>query len=377
MARGRFIPGKGYVVGFTNNTVPSIGYTTARDVYLNEDGRPVIGYGYTESSSETVLIGSGYSFVEPKVVKYAIRTATGWASMSGPEQAEYEGYFDTLTAWEAIIPDDLVTLNEQWVAECYNDWPTGLVDNPILNNRGGDATRKVIIRSAQGSGTNGVNYHNGISKAGFWITSNTNWLKCLQIATEYYEISGIEVINTATVGSSDGITSNSTAVDGLIENCIASAYGFPFSVSAKYPSGHLIVKQCIGIQLGSIEPCFHIANYKYSKYYNCMAINGTVGFGDIPAPTTGLNSLLFNNCLVYNCTTDFSINTTIDSNTSHNATSNSTISATYGTLTDIVESDFTNYGGGDYSVASGSALIDAGIDLSLEFTTDIVGTERG
>jgi len=43
----------------------------------------------------------------------------------------------------------------------------------------------------------------------------------------------------------------------------------------------------------------------------------------------------------------------------------------------ITTADFTDYANGDYSVAPGSSLIDAGTDLSAEFTTDIVGTVRG
>ena len=60
------------------------------------------------------------------------------------------GDYTTLTAWEAANQGDLTLLDEIRIAECYNDWPTGLSDNLIITGSVTDATRYMKVTVAAG-----------------------------------------------------------------------------------------------------------------------------------------------------------------------------------------------------------------------------------
>ncbi|MCP3675809.1 MAG: hypothetical protein GY829_15260, partial [Gammaproteobacteria bacterium] len=141
------------------------------------------------------------------IVKRAIRTAAGWATMSAPEKAVYDDiYFETLTAWEATIPADLVANDEQWVAEWYNDWPTGLVDDLTFSGaRITDSTRDVILSPADGEGHNGD--LTGCLLDGTIIVRNG-----------YYTIKGFRITGDAGVGVNT--TTHSGSEEIIIDSLI-------------------------------------------------------------------------------------------------------------------------------------------------------------
>ncbi|MCP3673733.1 MAG: hypothetical protein GY829_04595, partial [Gammaproteobacteria bacterium] len=56
------------------------------------------------------------------IVKRALRTAAGWATMSAPEKAVYDNiYYESLAAWEAAEGRNLVTADEIAELVVYND----------------------------------------------------------------------------------------------------------------------------------------------------------------------------------------------------------------------------------------------------------------
>jgi len=357
--RGRFVPGKGYVKGFVTDTIPAIGFTTSRAPIINPDARPVIGFGYTESTAETQLIGSGYSLIEVTTVKYAIRTQVGWDSMTAEAQAEYTGWFDTLSAWEAIIPDDLVVLNERWVAECYNDWPSGLDDSIDEPKRITDSTRNIKLTVAIGE------RHTGKPSTGFYILQNHAWGSILEFESDYTEIEYFNIENIAFNDSTCVVLTKYIKLSNTVlksgKNCLnIDDYCTVYNV--------LVIANNIGIK-GAYR-CYS------SSIDSCTLIGDGSSTGISVENHSG--ELILRNNVSYNNSIDFlATGSPFHTDSSNNATSLSTLDPNLGTIVDVDSSDFTNTASDDYSVADGSALIDAGTDLSPEFTTDIVGTERG
>ncbi|MCP3675523.1 MAG: hypothetical protein GY829_13790, partial [Gammaproteobacteria bacterium] len=120
---------------------------------------------------------------------------------------------------------------------------------------------------------------------------------------------------------------------------------------------------------------------------NCIAKNvnnSGVGFycGYNAAPTSEVlnctavagdklgNTMIFKNTASFDNIVDFD---NIRPTSTNNASDLGVSAHSSCTVTELTDADFTDPANGDYSVAAGSQLIDAGTDLSSEFTTDIIG----
>jgi len=103
------------------------------------------------------------------------------------------------------------------------------------------------------------------------------------------------------------------------------------------------------------------------KLYGCGFTNATTGLVSSSQMDT-------RNCFSYGCTTDYSTTTT-HANSTNNATDKTGTTTVPGSnpVGDLVTGDFTNTAGLEFYLATGSALDDAGSDLSAEYTTDILG----
>ena len=79
--------------------------------------------------------------------------------------------YTTLSLWEDDIPLDLITADEQHIAECYNDWTSGLNDQIQLVSRTTDVTRNIIIDSPTSE------RHSGIPESGFFLSKSFSCTK--------------------------------------------------------------------------------------------------------------------------------------------------------------------------------------------------------
>jgi len=297
------------------------------------------------------------------IVKKAIRSTAGWTANQTAMEAIYGvgGYYTTLTSWEAAIPADLVAADEQWVAECYNDFPTGLADTVDIAGHTTDATRNIIVTALASE------RHNGVVDGGFRIKTATTFP--FKVDCPYTEVSYIQVESTTTGGLSFTLKAlgDYTTIDSVISistgtNC-ASFYSYSGATYCAYMN-------CIAIT--SVGYGFRLLDL-WSSIYNSTAVcdTGLYGFN------VNNTHYLKNNVSV-NFTTDYSTTPrtgSITNATHEGTTSHSFVSVTGVSMTDGV--DFTAPSTGDYSIPSGSVLIDAGTDLSATFTTDITGITRG
>jgi len=97
------------------------------------------------------------------------------------------GDYTTLTSWEAAQQRDLVAADEIEIAECYNDWPDGLQDAPVIDGWTTDDTRYIKIC------TPASERHNGTAGTGFWLKGDTGWVESLTVSDPYVVVEGLEI----------------------------------------------------------------------------------------------------------------------------------------------------------------------------------------
>lgn len=284
------------------------------------------------------------------------------------------GDYTTLSAWEAALPASLVTVDEQHTAVCYNDWPSGLNDALQITGSATDAWRYIKITVAEG------HRHNGVPKSGFFIegTRAVNGAM-LEALPNYTVLEWLDVEHLRNSYNSHGIVV--TGSYSTIRNCLAAAvYAGATNSATDISAGSTSNTEATWT---IVTNCFAYGSAYYgivnkgdlsrqrAKYLNCTVVGGhTVGMlshASVPGRTI--------NCVAYGNTTDFS-GTGWHASSVNNASSDSSASVFTGGVTGIVDADFVDATGGDYHLASGSALIGVGSNLYSRFTDDIDGDIR-
>lgn len=295
----------------------------------------------------------------PTERKRAIRTAAAWGADQAAMEALYGvgGYYTSLSLWEAGEQANLTALDEIRTAVCYNDWPTGLVDELDINGWTTDATRYVRVTVAEGhrhNGTPGSGFHLRKSSSGSAMVLNRHrysrfeWLDVEQQSTStfrycYRAFAQPDVVFYACIGK------NRTQTTDI--GCFFSDSG-----------GGMQTWQCLAY--GSV---IGFNPNVFAK--NCIAVGCGVGFGN--STTSGAGSS--RNCIAYNCSQrGFSQNWNFNGTCSNDASSDTSASGT-GSITGITSAAFADAANNDFHLSSGSVLRGAGVNLYSDFTTDIDG----
>lgn len=264
------------------------------------------------------------------------------------------GDYSLLSTWEAAKQGDIVSADQIQVAECYDDWPSGLSDTLTIDGSTTDSTRYMKVTVAAG------HRHDGTPGTGFFAQNSGNIFRAADDYT-LFEYLDAEITGNNACYFVNG-ASNVRAL-----NCIArgsgaesSAYGFRTLTSASFTT-----IGCLAVDL--IGTGFIAQNYQPLSAYNCVAANTSTGFSSITSKT-----LLAKNCFSYNNTTNYS--GTFDNASTNNATSTGSDDAPGGSsVYGVTSAAFVNAASNDFHLASGSVLIGAGVNLYSTFTTDIDG----
>jgi hypothetical protein len=245
------------------------------------------------------------------------------------------------------------------VAECYDDWPTGLLDTVTFTGWTVSSSRFTRVRAASGS------EHSGILEAGFWMRkTGASVIECL---IDYAQFIDIELKNTKNNGyclyrysgtnarlervilQATGSTArgwNSMVANDVAINCLAVNTGSPSSgngfLSNLAASTTAVLNNCTAADWGT----YGIQGGSYgADAYNCVSVgNGTAGFDSAVGGD-------------YNAADDTS---------SPGANSVDSISTT----------EFNDYANQDFHLASGStSLKDAGTTRS-GYSDDVDGDTR-
>lgn len=279
------------------------------------------------------------------LVKRAIRSAAGWASMSAPEQAEYDNiYYESITLWIATLPSDLVVSDETHHAVIYkDDFGDGvgvLNESILLSGHTTNSTHQIIIEPHISA------YHNFVIGGGIVITAFKNYGDVVDIVDQNVLLKGVEICNTGTSSNRCiAIDSNSRASHIIISD---GASGFSAG------NGSIV---SWSLALNQVATGFINVNWQSPEFYNNLSVGCGIGFG-----SSDNTAAILKNNVAYDCTADYAL-TQVHADSTNNATSASTLDASLGTITDVAISDFIDAANDDYHLSVTSKLKDAGLNL--------------
>ncbi len=267
------------------------------------------------------------------------------------------GDYTTLSAWEAANQGDLVTADEVRVAECYNDWPSGLDDQVTIDGSTTDATRYLKITVAAG------HRHNGTPQSGFFIVKFASYLGVIQNSDSYSVFEWLDAKQTSTVADSNAFYGVVTT--GVVWKYCIGAVGVSGQRCFRMNSTNTLIG-CLALGVGA---GFTGNNYWSPTLLNCVAVNCSSGF----APGGANSSVIAKNCVAYNNTTNYGT-TGFNAASTNNASSSASDDAPGGnSVWGVVSADFVDVANNDFHLAAGSALIGAGVNLYSDFTIDVDG----
>jgi len=227
---------------------------------------------------------------------------------------------------------------------------------------------------------------NGVPKSGLYLSGNTGYAGLVEIQRPYVYVVGLDVENTHSSGHAFNVNSSVTNLV-LFKNCIAKAGSTAYRMSGAGTDGIIGIVDSVACdsEIGILS-----ANWTHLRVYGCTIDNCTDGIKKID--TTGTGRITARNNVVVGGTNKYATPLADHFNTSDsasNATSDASTTNVPGSnpVANISSSDFENYAGNDFRLASGSALINAGAASSSFYddydraeytvpTSDFLGMSR-
>ena len=287
------------------------------------------------------------------------------------------GDYSSLNAWEAGQQKS-ITAGDREIAECY-----AFEDNPgtytAISGWTVPSGAEIIVRAASGQ------QHTGVRGTGYRLVANTA-LVTLNVAQDYVTLQGIAVRGTYTSSGSGSETVRCNSIQNLrILSCLIESElpdGAALRIGVHDAANrNAIIANTIVNAAGTSAGALEIGGQVYG--YNCAFINGGNGHA-IYEYNVSYNNPKFKNCYLHRGTGtnvfDYGYGPTPTWTTCRHSTSQSITGSTGSTA--YSTANFTNVTSGSENLAlvSGSALIDAGTDLSADsdyaFSTDILGATR-
>lgn len=280
--------------------------------------------------------------------------------------------YSTLQSWEDACPANLVSVDQIWKGECYND--SEFTAGVTISGQTTDSTRYVWLTVAAGHSfmdhanvrTNALAYNvsNGVGIVGSGATDD------IVIASSSYTL--IERLQVKRTGTGGVYTANrciAIAYSGNgshIRDCIAQRACTQPKV-AIFGGGNRVTNCAVLSSNGGVG----IDTNDSGIVMNCSSVNtGTVGgIGVRVAYYAGTVS----NCVMTGWTTGTNA---ASARQAYNATSDTTAAGT-GAVTSIVAADCFVDPATDLRLKAGSVLIDAGNTDATYAPNDISGTARG
>lgn len=199
--------------------------------------------------------------------------------------------YSTLQSWEDASPANLVTADQVWKGECYNDSEfTGAATLLTISGQTVDATRYVWLTTATGQSfrdnanvqTNALRYNqsNGVGI----LSNNTTRTAVISISTQYTVIEKLQVKTTAS-GYAGSWPVTVGAANVTLKNCIFedtdTAYN-GYVVSAGQQSGFLMVNCLVkGHAQSNNGAANGVIAFKFGEIVNCtIALTGTISSGN-------------------------------------------------------------------------------------------------
>lgn len=271
--------------------------------------------------------------------------------------------YATFASWESAKPANLVTADERWIGEFRNETLTAF-SNTVAGSTA-DATRCTLIRPMSGHG------HGGSFTTGAEIANNSGGgAPGLALDEEYASVEDMRLRSTAG-GFSLSVKRGTTTAD----RCMLR-FNTGFGIFGNGVARNIAALCTNATPSGSGAGGSNVDTY---GIYNAIFINAAIG---VKTSTVSSFKAHYHNVVCFGCTTSYQdagggFDTANVLNCAASDGSTVTPPGTNPLTVDIVAGDFTDEPNDDYSLASGSQLIDAGVDTSaLGVTVDIIGTSR-
>ena len=287
------------------------------------------------------------------------------------------GDYSTPASWESAIPADIsgaTGTGDTWIGEIYNeDWGNGNGVVPGFFSIDGhvtDSTGRIILRPESGA------EHNGVLNGGIRIRHSGAAGNNVQVRDDYVELYDLQFEYTGSGTAKVNVWAGVAGTNRIVKNCLANATVETTTTKHFSDLRGVTCINCIAFE-GDVGFSNDDFSSNASFFYNCVAAGSVTGFF---AQSGGANDFTAINCLAYDCTTDFNDLGNVNSNSDYNATTGGSIPTDFGSngVTGISTTDgvdLTSPSTNDYSLPSGSDLIDAGTTVS-GYSDDIEGNTR-
>lgn len=303
------------------------------------------------------------------------------------------GDYSLISTWESTEQVDLVASGDKHVLECYNDWPSGLDDYMTLGGWTTGASNGITIRSAAGEG------HDGVVGAGFFVSNvSTQREKALEIYQSYVTVQDISIVHNLGGGAGSkrgaiGFNTNSDfiTIERVIIYTEATTIGAskPIAFTSAIGTSQIDIRNCV-IDFSTITSgpetdyptAFEAVRTTFLFQGDSRIHNNTfIGIETVvttDGSSSGTYTNEFENNIFYGISALYGGNYvgSVTEIYDYNATNLASITEGTNWIYDLVDADFVDFAGGDYTPTSGGALAGAATDLSADFLDDITGTAR-
>lgn len=292
--------------------------------------------------------------------------------------------YSTLQAWEDAAPANLVTADQIWRGECYNDSEFTAAADPVVTISGStsDATRYKELTAASGQSfqdhasvrSNRLDYDQTV---GVGVKSqNANYSRVIVVSEQYVRVSRLQLFSQHSNGHSV-ITANNngTAMNGTFKDLVCRSAGADYVVRAD----QTILVNVVMIQAGSGPGFLNGSTLTATQLIGCTIMRTTnqspTGVGATGAYAnsyTMVSCALFGFASLSNAKSAGSTKNASDLATGLPGTGNQH-SVPYSGLTPFTQGSNTNT---DARAIAGTLLIDNGTFDVTNAPNDVSGTAR-
>lgn len=292
--------------------------------------------------------------------------------------------YSTLQAWEDAIPANLVSADEKWVGECYNDAEFSATENILtISGHTTDATRYIELTAAAGQSfqdhasvqSNALTYD---ATKGVGVKITNGYRYNISSSDGYTRIKRLQFLCTS-IASHCSFAGANTLVEACIFKGIAGG-----SKGVVKASNGVTFRSCLIIDGSTGNEPAAIVDYGPSAFYYCTIVRSTGTPGSSKAIEyidyhSGTSNIVASTAIFgFSAPTDIGTSTGVDAtNSKNNATDNASglpgstgnqHSLTYASQFESVSADFR--------AKTGANLLDAGATDSTNGANDIAGTAR-
>lgn len=355
-----------------------VGNVSSSSIFRYEafrDYRPVIGSAAIDAGLDYSSLFTTDILGTTRVAPWEIGPFQGYAQpdVSAPTIVEESigasgRDYATIAAWEAATRLHLVSREEIRRGVLYDD--ADFSEQVVISGATTDSRRYRELVPATGQRYDPVRDSGvTITQAGAGAT--------LTLGEDFARLTGVKVVSTYASSGTNACVSSTysgirvVGVVGVMASTTAAGEGIVF-----YSGGtNARVRNCIAIGNSNTAGASKgfIVEGAGSKVQNCAAIRirrGTTGTG---FKDSGAGGVLFENCACGSSDIAFSVTTGWQN---HNASFDTTASGPGAVQSFTPANVWTDSTNNDLRLVAGGVLVNAGFNLSLDFTDDITGASR-